>query len=222
MPISKTVLLNDGNKYWIEPSTGNSCDIHFTSMLSIGILKWLACRWERHPVCKNADLTIPNSPLRATRGRNGLTCDDLGKLVAVECKLRLGTWHFHDLELSHCSLLCAFTDQTGTRFSVLISCYFSSFFSLVFLCAVWLSIRVSAYMHIVCLLLCYVMCINAFSALTLLVGQREGHPACKNWVVTYWRVYLSGARCKWFAYGPAASSSYLVPIKSRLSWKRGR
>ena len=24
---------------------------------------------------------------------------------------------------------------------------------------------------------------NVFSALTLLVGQREGHPACKNWVV---------------------------------------
>jgi len=25
--------------------------------------------------------------------------------------------------------------------------------------------------------------IIAFSALTLLVGQQEGHPACKNWVV---------------------------------------
>jgi len=29
--------------------------------------------------------------------------------------------------------------------------------------------------------------LNAFSALTLLVGQQEGHPACKNWVVGCWR-----------------------------------
>jgi len=33
----------------------------------------------------------------------------------------------------------------------------------------------------------------AFSALTLLVGRQEGHPACKNWVVGCWRGYLSGA-----------------------------
>jgi len=25
-----------------------------------------------------------------------------------------------------------------------------------------------------------------FSALTLLVGPQEGHPACKNWVFIYW------------------------------------
>jgi len=25
-----------------------------------------------------------------------------------------------------------------------------------------------------------------FSALTLLVGQQEGHPACKNWVFVCW------------------------------------
>ena len=52
-------------------------------------------------------------------------------------------------------------------------------------------------------------------ALTLLVGQQEGHPACKNWVVRYWHGYLSGARCKWFAYyGPAdaiATPSSLAP-----------
>ena len=40
-----------------------------------------------------------------------------------------------------------------------------------------------------------------FSALTLLVGQQEGHPACKNWW-GYWHGYLSGARCR-LAYGPA-------------------
>jgi len=67
-----------------------------------------------------------------------------------------------------------------------------------------------------------------------LVGWQEGHPACKNWVVTYWRGYLSGARCKRFAYGPAdaiSTSSSLAPVKSwmvylsggglpRLSWKK--
>jgi len=47
--------------------------------------------------------------------------------------------------------------------------------------------------------------INLFvvSALTLLVGRQEGHPACKkNWVLGCWRGYLSGARCR-LAYGPA-------------------
>jgi len=43
---------------------------------------------------------------------------------------------------------------------------------------------------------------SAFSALTLLVGRQEGHPACKNWVVGCWRGYLSGERCR-LAYGPA-------------------
>jgi len=37
----------------------------------------------------------------------------------------------------------------------------------------------------------------AFSALTLLVGRQEGHPACKKL-----SGYLSGARCR-LAYGPA-------------------
>ena len=35
-----------------------------------------------------------------------------------------------------------------------------------------------------------------FSAWMLLVGWQEGHLACKNWVVRYWRGYLSGVRCK--------------------------
>ena len=47
---------------------------------------------------------------------------------------------------------------------------------------------------------------TAFSALTLLVGQQEGHPACKNWVVGCWRGYLTGARCR-LAYGPADATA---------------
>jgi len=47
----------------------------------------------------------------------------------------------------------------------------------------------------------------AFSALTLLVGWQEGHPACKKtewW--GYWRGNLSGARCT-LAYGPADATA---------------
>ena len=47
----------------------------------------------------------------------------------------------------------------------------------------------------------------AFSALTLLVGRQEGHPACKkNRVVGYWHGYLSGAKCR-HAYGPADATA---------------
>jgi len=44
---------------------------------------------------------------------------------------------------------------------------------------------------------------SAFSALTLLVGRQQEHPACKNWVMWCWCGYLSGVRCRLFAYGPA-------------------
>ena len=53
---------------------------------------------------------------------------------------------------------------------------------------------------------CAQLC-GCFSALTLLVGRQEGHPACKkNWVVRCWRGYLSGARCR-LAYGPADATA---------------
>ena len=42
------------------------------------------------------------------------------------------------------------------------------------------------------ILVCLLLMLAAFSALTLLVGRQEGHPACKkNRVVGYWRGYLS-------------------------------
>jgi len=43
--------------------------------------------------------------------------------------------------------------------------------------------------------------VSAFSALTLLVGRQKEHPACKNCVMRCWCGYLSGARCRLFAYG---------------------
>ena len=45
-----------------------------------------------------------------------------------------------------------------------------------------------------------------FSAIIALVGQQEGHPACKKRVVGCWRGCLSGARCR-LAYGPADATA---------------
>ena len=59
----------------------------------------------------------------------------------------------------------------------------------------------------------------SFSALTLLIGWQEGHLACEKKVVRYWHSYLSGAMCKWFAYGPAdatATALSLAPVKPRI------
>jgi len=50
---------------------------------------------------------------------------------------------------------------------------------------------------------------GAFSALTLLVGRQEGHPACKNRVVGCWHGYLSGASCR-LAYGQADATATLT------------
>ena len=54
----------------------------------------------------------------------------------------------------------------------------------------------------------------AFSALMLLVGRQEEHPACKNWVVGCWCGYLSGARCRLFAYATADATA--IPKSHRL------
>jgi len=48
--------------------------------------------------------------------------------------------------------------------------------------------------------------VYAFSALTLLVGRQEGHPACKKQNGGCGRGYLSGAMCR-FAYGPADATA---------------
>ena len=55
-----------------------------------------------------------------------------------------------------------------------------------------------------------------FGALTLSVGRQEEHPACKNWVMRCWCGYLSGARCRLFAYGPADATASPNPIISCL------
>jgi len=72
-------------------------------------------------------------------------------------------------------------------------------------CCCWYDIIV-AMRSLLCITQHY---IRAFSALTLLVGRQEGHPACKNWVVECWRGYLSGTRCR-LAYGPADATATTV------------
>jgi len=60
---------------------------------------------------------------------------------------------------------------------------------------------------------------GSFSALALLVGRHEEHPACKSWVMRCWHGCLSGTSCRWFAYGPAdsiATPSSLTSLKSRM------
>ena len=70
---------------------------------------------------------------------------------------------------------------------------------------------------------------------TVGLAPRRTWPA-KNWVMRCWRGYLSGARCKWFAHGPADATATPSPLASlrsrmvclsgaglpRLSWKKGR
>ena len=62
----------------------------------------------------------------------------------------------------------------------------------------------------------------------------KGVRPLKNWVVRYWCGYLSGARCKWFAYGPADATAtrhlllqsnpecftFLVPVSQVVLEKR--
>ena len=51
----------------------------------------------------------------------------------------------------------------------------------------------------------------AFIALTLLAGRQEEHLACKNSVRRSWCGYLSEARSRLFAYGPADATAIPKP-----------
>ena len=51
------------------------------------------------------------------------------------------------------------------------------------------------------------------------LGSRKGIRPVKNWVVGYWHGYLSGARCRLFAYGPADATAIPKPPSSLASFK---
>ena len=55
-----------------------------------------------------------------------------------------------------------------------------------------------------------IMC-NYLGALTLLVGCHEEHSACKNYMLRCWCDYLSGARCRFFAYDAADATAISKP-----------
>ena len=58
----------------------------------------------------------------------------------------------------------------------------------------------------------------------LLVGRKEGHPACKKLVVRYWRVLCleQGANDLCMVQLDAtATPSYRVPVKSRMMYLSG-
>jgi len=76
------------------------------------------------------------------------------------------------------------------------------------------SSRVNANLHIGPNFLCMLpMARCAFSALTLLVGRQEGHPARKKLSGGMLAWYLSGARCR-LAYGPAdATASHCLLLQ---------
>ena len=77
---------------------------------------------------------------------------------------------------------------------------------------VWLTSKVSRYLSILCL------CLFAFSALTLLVGRQEGHPACKKLsggVLAWLSVRCEVQTCIWPS-GFHCHSLSLAPVKSRL------
>jgi len=73
--------------------------------------------------------------------------------------------------------------------------------------------------------LCNLPCFDMPSVLWCCwLGGRQGIRPVKNWVVRYWHGYLYGARCKWFAYGPAdstATPSSLALLKSRMVYLSG-
>ena len=51
----------------------------------------------------------------------------------------------------------------------------------------------------------------AVSALTLLVGRQDEHPAGKIWLMMCCCGYLSGAMCRLFACGPADATAFTKP-----------
>ena len=64
---------------------------------------------------------------------------------------------------------------------------------------------------------------NAFSALTLLVGKQEGHPACKkliDGVLAWLSVWSEVQTCIWFSWCHCHSLS-LASVESRLVYLSG-
>ena len=132
-----------------------------------------------------------------------------GELRVVMSRKACGCYVLSMLGWLHCSLLLVY----GMGQSIgLYGCHVLHIFTFWISFIYWCTIVIFEHMW------------DAFSALMLLVGRQKWHLACKNWVVRYWRGYLSGARCRWFAYGPADATtnpSSLAAVKSRMVYLSG-
>jgi len=57
-------------------------------------------------------------------------------------------------------------------------------------------------------------CVRLISAVTLLVGRQKGIRPVKNLSNGVLICFLSGTRCKWFAYGPADATATPLSLAS--------
>jgi len=133
----------------------------------------------------------------------------------IRCCLKMMPWHLYTILVDciakmpfvHCS--CVKWDTSFNFLEVWFGFQFTVMFSLYNICVF------TCFYVIIDMLICSYQCIchpvSAFIALTLLVGHQQEHPACKNWVMRCWCGYLSGARCRLFAYGLADATAIQKP-----------
>ena len=62
----------------------------------------------------------------------------------------------------------------------------------------------------------FYFCTFLSTLLPSVVWQQEEHPAHKNSVMRCWHGFLSGAKCKWLAYGSADATATPASAKSRM------
>ena len=134
--------------------------------------------------------------------------DDNQKLISYQQK-GLHEWQFYLVHLDSLALLqswthalrniihCSANKSTSlsfTRKQTETTHNWPLHFHLTFINLFWLTVWLTAVIALIqwrCRISSYFPCSNySFSALTLLVGWQEGHPACKKWVVGCWRGYL--------------------------------
>ena len=100
-------------------------------------------------------------------------------------------------------------------------------------------IFITTWYDMLCDTICYDSCDTIYHVPSVLwhcwFGIRKSIRPVKNWVMKCWCGYLTGVRCRLFAYGPAnATAFHLLPHSNpdwfylsdtslpRLSWKRGQ
>ena len=136
------------------------------------------------------------------------------QLTSIHADLCKVTWSYVSLRRHHHRGSCQ-----------LISDMLSSYFIILHVDVTWNFLRIFFWKFEFEWIVLYV-CQQCF-----LVGCQEEHPACKNWMIGCRCGYLSGTRCRLFAYGladatvipkPHSLLPLLNPHLPRLSWTGGR